>query len=76
MVGQPLNDSGHARHFQGEGGEDGKPTAMPVPDANTNKHYLGRSGQLKAGRPSSLGGSGGTFRNQHIKSVQRSRRKK
>lgn len=73
---QPLKDSGHAIKFKGEGGEDEKPAAMPVPDANANKHFYGRSGTLKAGRPSSLGGNGGTFRNQHIRGVQRSRKRK
>lgn len=76
MEGQPLHDSGHALKFKGEGGEDEKPQAMPVPDANTNKHYHGRSGRLKAGRPATLGGNGNAVRNQHISSVQKARKRK
>jgi hypothetical protein len=61
---QRRHTSGQAVQFRGEGGEDGKPIAMPVPDANANKHLLGRSGTLKAGRPMNLGGGGLTMRNQ------------
>jgi hypothetical protein len=75
-LAQALHDSGHARKFAGEGGEDGKPQAMPVPDANTNKHYYGRSGKLKAGRSMNLGGDATKAGSQSIKSVQKSRKRK
>lgn len=74
---QPLHDSGHAVQFPSEGGEEGRPMAMSVPDAHANKHYYGRSGVLKASRPKVLGGSGNQVqRQQHISSVQRSRKRK
>lgn len=74
---QPLNDSGHSVKFKGEGGEEGKPEAMPVPDSHANKHYYGRSGKLKASRPLALGGVGNTVRkDQSIHSVQKSRTKR
>lgn len=57
MKPQPLHESGHAIKFKGEGGEDGKPQAMPTPSATANKHFYGRSGKLKAGRPMNLSGN-------------------
>lgn len=73
---QPLHSTGHAKQFTGEGGEDGKPQAMPSEDAHANKTYLGRGGELKAGRPLRLGGNGNTMRNQSISAVQKARKRK
>jgi hypothetical protein len=57
VMPQRLEGTGHAVRWRGEGGEEGKPMAMPTPDANTNKTFRGRSGMLKSGRPMNLGGS-------------------
>jgi hypothetical protein len=73
---QPLNSTGNRRTFAGEGGDEGRPEAMPAEDAHTNKTYVGRSGVLKASRPLRLGGNANQIRNQSISAVQKSRKRK
>ncbi len=75
MQGQPLLATGNAYTFTGEGGEDDKPMAMPVPDSHANRKYQGRAGTLKANRPMKVGGNGAQAR-AGGRSVQRSKRRK
>lgn len=75
-IAQPLHPTGQARQFPGEGGEDGKPMAMPSEDAHANRTYFGRSGELKAGRPLRLGGNANRLNTAPAITVQRAKRKR